>query len=68
MTRYYILSNIKWEVDHDAYSPNYFILSGDFHGQRFTQGVVDSYWGLPLRYKKWCIERRFISLFKNTKI
>jgi hypothetical protein len=59
-----VLSQIKWNVDHD-YSANSYLLSGDFNGHRFTQPVLDKFWGIPLRYKKWCIERRYLALYKN---
>jgi hypothetical protein len=59
-----VLSQIKWDIDHD-YSANSYLLSGDFNGHRFVQPVLDKFWGIPLRYKKWCIERRYLALYKN---
>jgi hypothetical protein len=56
------LSGISWHIDHD-YSYNYYLLVGDFRGQRYVQSVYDGFWGIPLLYKKWCIERRFKILF-----
>lgn len=62
-----ILSQIKWYVDHD-YSANTYLLTGYFDGLRFTQPVLDKFWGIPLRYKKWCIERRYLALYKNLNL
>jgi len=61
-----ISSQIKWEIDHD-YSKNSYLLSGDFNGHRFTLPVLDKFWGIPLRYKRWCIEMRYLSLYGNEK-
>lgn len=57
-----ILSQIKWDVDHD-YSKNKYLLSGDFKGQRFVKSVLNKYWGIPLMYAKWCIEKRYLILY-----
>ena len=58
-----LLNKIKWEVDHD-YSKNHYLLSGDYNGNRFTKVVWDAIYGIPLKYAKWCIERRFLILNK----
>jgi hypothetical protein len=55
-------NGIVWHIDHD-YSYGSYLLAGDFKGQRYVQPVYDGFWGIPLRYKKWCIERRFKILF-----
>jgi len=57
------MKEIKWEVNHD-YSYGRYLLSGDYNGTRFVKGVLDGFWGLPLKYAKWCIERRFKLLYK----
>jgi len=57
------LSKIKWEVDHD-YSENQYLLVGDYNNTRFVKPVFDTLWGIPLKYAKWCIERRFLILNK----
>lgn len=49
---------IKWSIDHD-YGHNSYMLIGDYKGSRFVEGVLDSFWGLPLLYKKWLIMRKF---------
>jgi len=63
-TKKEIIESIKWGIDHD-YSYNKYLLTGDFNGHRFVQAVYDGYWGIPLRYKKWCIERRYIILYNK---
>jgi hypothetical protein len=59
-----ILSEIKWDIDHDC-TKNRYLLSGDLNGHRFTLPVLNNFWGIPLMYKKWCIERRYLALYKN---
>jgi hypothetical protein len=58
-----VLNKIKWEVDHD-YSQNSYLLSGDYNNNRFVKPVWNVLWGIPLKYAKWCIERRFLILNK----
>jgi hypothetical protein len=58
------LSQIVWEIDHE-YTKNSYLLSGDLNGCRFVEPVLNKFWGLPLRYKKWCIERRYLALYKK---
>ena len=55
---------IKWEIDHD-YGRNSFLLSGDYTGHRFTRGVINGLWGIPLKYAKWCITRNYKILYPN---
>jgi hypothetical protein len=59
-----VTSGIKWDIDHD-YSYNGYLLSGDYKGQRFVKPVLDKFWGIPLMYAKWCIERRYLILYGN---
>jgi len=59
-----VLIGIKWNIDHD-YSCNSYLLTGDYKGQRFVKPVLDKFWGIPLRYAKWCIERRYLALYGN---
>jgi hypothetical protein len=58
-----ILSGIKWKIDHD-YSINFYLLIGNYNGQRFVRSVYQGLWGFPLMYAKWCIERRYLILYK----
>ena len=53
---------IKWEIDHD-YTDNSYLLTGDYNGHRFVKPVLDSLWGIPLWFAKWCITRRYIILY-----
>lgn len=57
------IKEIKWDIDHD-YSYGSYLLSGYYNGHRFTKGVCDRFWGIPLMYAKWCIERRYLILYK----
>lgn len=50
--------DIKFSVDHD-YGKNSYLLIGDYNGVRFVEGVLDKFWGIPLRYKKWLIRLKF---------
>lgn len=59
-----VTSGIKWDIDHD-YSYNCYLLSGDYKGQRFVKPVLNKFWGIPLMYAKWCIERRYLILYGN---
>ena len=54
---------IKWHIDHD-YGRNSYLLVGDYKGNRYVEGVLDNFWGIPLMYKKWLITRKFRILEK----
>ena len=54
---------IKWDIDHSSYVYNSFLLSGDYNGHRFTIGVVDALFNIPLMYAKWRITRKYKILY-----
>jgi hypothetical protein len=54
---------IKWDIDHSSYVYNSFLLSGDYNGHRFTIGVVDSLFNIPLMYAKWRITKKYKILY-----
>ncbi len=58
------VEKIVWKIDHD-YPYGYYLLSGDYKGNRFVRGVRDGFWGIPLMYTKWCMKRQFNILDKN---
>jgi hypothetical protein len=59
-----IIESIKWDIDHD-YSYSSYLLSGDYNKQRFVKPVLDRFWGIPLMYAKWCIERKYLILYNK---
>ena len=59
-----VLTGIKWNIDHD-YTCSSYLLTGDYKDQRFVKPVLDKFWGIPLMYAKWCIERRYLALYGN---
>jgi hypothetical protein len=59
-----VTSGIKWNIDHD-YTYSSYLLTGDYKEQRFVKPVLNKFWGIPLMYAKWCIERRYLILYGN---